>query len=345
MEVYFRVETIVKFTWTIENFYELVECRELHSETFFTGSYPWRIMITPKAANTGKGLSIYLDAVDIANAKTRSACFKLSLINEFCRKKTKTRTKNRHLFSSENVKFGYKSFISSDEFLSPNNGFLVDNTCTIVAEVFGYDDQNTDTNDDDEEHDDENTDTNDDDDEEEEEDDDSPKDTVLVDFKGLCRIEKEFVQLLEKVCSRRPNLVESHRKRNMSQKFNEWSFTTLGKVLQFLKTKKVKDMMNDDACKELQYLWEELEIVKFDDLSWLKEHVESALGMKNYMERGMKVKRLKGNVVALEGEVKSLKEKMIVAERDLEKARRELVKEEEGYVARDLNDELACEIL
>ncbi|XP_057745657.1 uncharacterized protein LOC130963572 [Arachis stenosperma] len=293
MEVYFRVETIVKFTWTIENFYELVECRELHSETFFTGSYAWRIMITPKAANTGKGLSIYLDAVDIANAKTRYAGFKLSLINEFCRKKTKTRTKNKHLFSSENVKFGYKSFISSDEFLSPNNGFLVDNTCTIVAE-------------------------------------------------GLCRIEKEFVQLLEKVCSKRPNLVESHRKRNMSQKFNEWSFTILGKVLQFLKTKKVKDMMNDDACKELQDLWEELEIAKFDDLSWLKEHVESALGMKNHMERGMKVKRLKGNVVALEGEVKSLKEKMIVAERDLEKARSELVKEEEGFVARDLNDELAC---
>ncbi|XLU46721.1 hypothetical protein S245_041535, partial [Arachis hypogaea] len=51
-----------------------------------------RIMITPKAANTGKGLSIYLDAVYIANAKTRYAGFKLSLINEFCRKKTKTRT-------------------------------------------------------------------------------------------------------------------------------------------------------------------------------------------------------------------------------------------------------------
>ncbi|RYR71600.1 hypothetical protein Ahy_A02g005837 [Arachis hypogaea] len=322
MEDHFRVETIVKFTWTIKNFYELVECRGLHSETFFTG----RIMITPKAANTGKGLSIYLDAVYIANAKTRYAGFKLSLINEFCRKKTKTRTKNKHLFSSENVKFGYKSFISSDEFLSPNNGFLVDNTCTIVAEVFGYDDQNTDTNDDNYQHD-ENTDTN---------DDESPKDNVLVDFKGLCRIEKEFVQLLEKVCSRRPNLVESHKKRNMSQKFNEWSFTTLGKVLQFLKTKKVKDMMNDDACKELQDLWEELEI----------EHVESALGTKNYMEkRGMKVKRLKGTVVALEGEVKSLKEKMIVAGRGLEKARRELVKEEEGYVARDLNDELACEIL
>ncbi|XLR12259.1 hypothetical protein HN51_048987 [Arachis hypogaea] len=263
MEDHFRVETIVKFTWTIKNFYELVECRGLHSETFFTGSYAWRIMITPKAANTGKGLSIYLDAVYIANAKTRYAGFKLSLINEFCRKKTKTRTKNKHLFSSENVKFGYKSFISSDEFLSPNNGFLVDNTCTIVAEVFGYDDQNTDTNDDNYQHD-ENTDTN---------DDESPKDNVLVDFKGLCRIEKEFVQLLEKVCSRRPNLVESHKKRNMSQKFNEWSFTTLGKVLQFLKTKKVKDMMNDDACKELQDLWEELEIVKFDDLSWLKRNM------------------------------------------------------------------------
>ncbi|MED6108140.1 hypothetical protein PIB30_020587 [Stylosanthes scabra] len=308
----FRVETIVRFSWTIENFSEL-ECKELYSDTFFTGPYPWRILITPKAANTGRGLSIYLDAVDTTNGRTRYAYFKLSLVNQLFRRRTKTKTKNKHLFGgTQSVRFGYKPLISSAEFLSPNNGFLVDDTCTIVAEVFVknsgyYDDENT--NDDDE--------------------DDGDDGNVLVDFKGLCKIDKEFVKLLEEVCSRHPNVVERHKKRKLSEKFNEWSFTALGKVLHFLKTKKVKDMMNDDACKELQYLWEELKIVKFDDLNWLKEHVESALGVKKHMEKEM------------EGEVKRFKEQMIVAETNLDIARRELEKEEEGFVVRDLNDDLA----
>ncbi|MED6108142.1 hypothetical protein PIB30_020589 [Stylosanthes scabra] len=313
----FQVETIVKYSWTIKNVSEL-ECMELYSDTFFTGPYPWRILITPKAANTGRGLSIYLEAVD-TNGGTRYAdYFNLHFqLLETC--------ENKHTFGcSKNVKFGYKSLISSAEFLSSSNGFLVDDTCTVVAEVLVkksiFDDYNH----------------------------SSPKD-VLVDFKGLCKIGKEFVQILEEVCSRHPNLVEIHRKRKMSEKFNEWLFTTLGKVLHFLKTKKVKDMLNDDACKELQYLWEELEMVKFDDdLSWLKKHVESALGVKKTVEWEMKVKRLKGSVDALEGEVKSFKEQMIVAERSLERARRELGKEKEGFVVSlviDLDDDLACEIL
>ena len=87
-----------------------------------------------------------------------------------------------------------------------------------------------------------------------------------MDFKDLGKIEKDFVQLLEEVCSKHPTLIEGHRKRNRSKRFIEWSFTALGRVLHFLKSKKVKDM-NDDTCKELQNLWEELETVRFDDLT------------------------------------------------------------------------------
>ena len=127
-----RVETFVKFTCTISDFSKL-ECRKLYSETFFTGCHPWylqltpilqwlyiiinkhvawsltqfrfvllicfgfafrRILIYPKAANTGRGLSIYLDAGDTANFPfgwSRSANLKLSLINQFNGKKTRTR--------------------------------------------------------------------------------------------------------------------------------------------------------------------------------------------------------------------------------------------------------------
>ena len=143
------------------------------------------------------------------------------------------------------------------------------------------------------------------------------------DFRGLGKIEKGFIQLLEELCSKHPTLIESQVKRNRSQRFTEWSFTALGRVLHFLKTKKVKDM-NDDTCKELQILWEELETFGFDDLTWLEPHVQSALGMKNYMERAVQVTKLKENVADLEVVMKNLKAKMAAAEVDLEIARKEL---------------------
>ncbi|MED6116831.1 hypothetical protein PIB30_103889, partial [Stylosanthes scabra] len=68
----------------------------------------------------------------------------------------------------------------------------------------------------------------------------------LVDFRGLCKIEKKFVQLLEEACFNHPTLIENQQKRNRTQKFIEWSFTALGRVLHFLNTKSVDDM-NDDA--------------------------------------------------------------------------------------------------
>ena len=204
------------------------------------------------------------------------------------------------------------------KFRDPSKGFLVRDTCIIVAEVSvnnsGHDNH-------------------------------SPLEMSsasfgeLTDFKGLGKIEKDFALLLEEACLKHPSLIESHRKRNRSQRFTEGSFTALGRVLHFLKTKKVKDM-NEDGFKELQNLWEELDIVRFDDLTWLEPHVKSALCMKSYMERAERVKKLKDNVVDLEEKIKSLKAKMATAEADLEVARKELMKAEEGFVNRGLDDEL-----
>ncbi|OIV90444.1 hypothetical protein TanjilG_01922 [Lupinus angustifolius] len=115
----------------------------------------------------------------------------------------------------------------------------------------------------------------------------------------------------------------------------------LGRVLHFLKTKKVKDM-NDVLFMDLQTLWEELETFKFD-LTWLEPHVQSALGMKSYMERAAEVKKMKENVTVREMEIKRLKAKMAAAEIDLEIAKRDLVKAEEGFEERDLDGELGYE--
>ncbi|BAT96187.1 hypothetical protein VIGAN_08308300 [Vigna angularis var. angularis] len=77
--------------------------------------------------------------------------------------------------------------------------------------------------------------------------------------------------------------------------------------------------MDDDACNHLQTLWEVLETCGFE-LSWLKLHVKSVLGMKTCVEKVLVVKRLEENVTTLEKilailemEAKTLKTKVIEA--------------------------------
>ncbi|MCI01322.1 ubiquitin carboxyl-terminal hydrolase family protein, partial [Trifolium medium] len=115
-------------------------------------------------------------------------------------------------------------------------------------------------------------------------------------------------------------------------------FATLGRVLYFLKTRKVKDM-NDQACKELQVLWDQLEKFKFD-LTWLEPHVQYALGMKSYAEKALQLEKLKENIVALELETERLKVKFAADEVNLDRER-DLLKAK-GYEVRDLDSELGC---
>jgi len=158
----------------------------------------------------------------------------------------------------------------------------------------------------------------------------------LVDLKGLGKIEQDFIPLLEEVCSRHPSLINSEKKR--TPRYVEWALTSLGRVLHFLKTKMVKEM-DEEACDHLQVLWEELETFKFD-LTWLESHVQSALGMKNYMERIVQVKKMKEKVSSLEMEAKMLEEKIIETKVNLEITRRELTKMIEGFVEYNLDDVL-----
>ncbi|CAK8544208.1 unnamed protein product [Lathyrus sativus] len=155
----------------------------------------------------------------------------------------------------------------------------------------------------------------------------------LMDFNDFGQIEKALVPLLDEVCAQHPSLIECQQKR--SQKFREWAFNALGRILYFLKTKKMKDM-NDIACNELQIFWEELEHFGFD-LSWLEPHVQSALGMKGYFKKLDEVEKLKDNEALLELEMMRLKAKMVALEVNWH-AVKEL--EEEDFEEKDLDVEL-----
>lgn len=158
----------------------------------------------------------------------------------------------------------------------------------------------------------------------------------LIDFKSLVPEEAAFIPLWEEVCSWHLSLVENQRRR--SPRFILWAFIALGRVLHFLKTKKIRDMGEDDSM-HLQVLWEELQSFGFD-LTWLEPHVQSALGAKAYLERVKHVKNLRDNVATLEIEMRKLKAKLAVAEVDLEIARRDLAEVENGFEERDMDAEL-----
>lgn len=192
--------------------------------------------------------------------------------------------------ATENIR-GYPEFIPLDKLCDPSSGFIVNDTCVIEARIFLSKSEAEQT-------------------------------WEFMDFKGLGEIEKAFVPLLEEVCSWHPSLVDCQRKRR--RKYSELAFTTLGEVLHFLKTKKVKDM-DDDECKHLQNLWEELETFGFD-LSWLVAHYQYALDMKGYRKKVEHVKRMEEKVDALELE--------------LEVARRELVSLKEVVEEKHLDAKL-----
>ncbi|RXI05099.1 hypothetical protein DVH24_006356 [Malus domestica] len=161
----------------------------------------------------------------------------------------------------------------------------------------------------------------------------------LLEFRGLGLIEKAFVPLLEEACSLHPSLIECVRKKN--RKVVECALTALGGLLHFLKTTKVKDM-NGDAFTHLRSLWEDVEMFRFD-LAWLEPHVQSALGMKKFLERARRVKRLREDVEALDNEKKRRSAALAVTEAELEEAKRELAKEEEGFNEKDMDSELGCD--
>ncbi|XP_028960614.2 uncharacterized protein [Malus domestica] len=159
----------------------------------------------------------------------------------------------------------------------------------------------------------------------------------LMDFRGLGKIDKDYVPFLEEVCLLHPSLIECQRKR--SRVFTEWAFTALGRLLHFLKTTKGKDMIEAPCEEHLQLLWEELGTFKFD-LAWLEPHVQSALGMKKFVERERHVTKLRNNVDALDIEIKRLKAWLTVAEVEFVDAKTDMGEAEESFVAINMDSEL-----
>ncbi|MED6113051.1 ubiquitinyl hydrolase [Stylosanthes scabra] len=115
-----------------------------------------------------------------------------------------------------------------------------------------------------------------------------------VDFKGKGVVDIVYVPLLEKVCNDHPSLLESERRR--SYEYSGWAFNALGRVLHFLETTRVEEMMNNlEACEWLKMLWDEVQVFGFE-LSWLVPQVEFALNMEKLMREVEKLEEEKKSI-------------------------------------------------
>ncbi|CAN6567015.1 unnamed protein product [Malus baccata var. baccata] len=410
----------VTFTWKIEKFSRL-RSQKHYSDGFNVGDFEWQIVVYPKGSSGIPGtqdLSIYLkvaDASALPSGWSKYAQFTLTVVNQVKYDKSIT-VETKHVFCASKRDWGFTSFMPLSELCDVAQGFIVNDTCVVEAEVAvsqvdymaevqetwfcppiqpshhederqGYSDveavqltapiseqvlafqdapsfkqkqTNADfdqvlissvavttpssaqvlalwdgpsdgqvwTGGDDspvgspigKEH----------------EQKTSAPVGELMDFRGLGKIDKAFVPFLEEVCLLHPSLIECQRKR--SPMFTEWAFTALGRLLHFLKTNKGTDM-NEEACEQLRLLWEELESFRFD-LAWLQPHIQSALGMKKFVERELEVKELRNNMDALKIEVKRLKARLNLAELDFEDAKRDMGEAEQSFVEINMDSEL-----
>ncbi|XP_045794341.1 MATH domain and coiled-coil domain-containing protein At3g58370-like [Trifolium pratense] len=321
-----NTEIFEKFTWKIENFSRW-NVDEIYSEPFILGGYPWRIQLLPKGYAYKKEevdedendyLSIYLEAVkttNMAEGWSRYVKYKLVIFNQLNSNRTISEEGKQDFNAAEGGVWGFPSFMTLTELHDPEMGFIVKDACIIGAEVFVFKSTL-----------------------------EKPMNraasfTISV-ASGNQNGDVEVEVPMPNPEVQDPKLetispVSTHIDAE-SRKFNDLVFAALGRVLYFLKTRKVKDM-NDQACKELQIFWDELKKFKID-LTWLEPQVQSALGMKSFVEKALQVENLKENIVVIELEADRLKAKLAAAEVSLD-VERDLLKAKD-IKERDLDSEL-----
>ncbi|XP_030457820.2 MATH domain and coiled-coil domain-containing protein At3g58410-like [Syzygium oleosum] len=96
----------------------------------------WRILIFPKGNNT-EHLSIYLDVADserLPSGWSRNAHFKLILVDQNNYGNSRIKGKEHNFTARESV-CGFTSFIPLSEVRDSRNGYLVNDTLMVVAEI------------------------------------------------------------------------------------------------------------------------------------------------------------------------------------------------------------------
>ncbi|CAK8544215.1 unnamed protein product [Lathyrus sativus] len=293
------VEKFEKFTCKIENFSRFN--RSVYHEYFVLCGYPWKINLYPKGNKEDNYLSIYLEAVKTASMSdgwSRHVKFKLAVFNQFNTNFSIIK-ECKTMFEASNVSWGWNCFMPLVEFHDPENVFIVNDGCIVGVEIIVY------------------------------------KSTYEKQLSQASNFTFENQTGYMEVEDSVPNLQTHDLTKDPDA---ELGFAAIGRVIYFLKSRKVKDM-NEQACKELQALWCDLAKFKFD-LTWLEPHAQSALGMKFFVEKVLSVEKLKEKIIFLEFETARLKEKLVTDEFNMD-IEIDLLKAK-GLKEIDLDSKLGC---
>jgi hypothetical protein len=214
----------------------------------------------------------------------------------------------KHDFNANEHDWGFTYFMTLDNLHDPKDGFIVENACIVGAEVFVCKSSH------------------------------EKQVNQEVNLNASLAFGCQTGHMEVEVLRTEPESTNVVCNESTKQADAELMSAALGKVIYFLKTRKVKDM-NEQACKELQVLWDQLEKFQFD-FTWLKPHVKYALGVKSYVEKALEFEKLTENTVVLELEIERLKAKSFAAKLNLD-AERNLLKAK-GFEKIDLDSQLGC---
>ncbi|MED6145252.1 hypothetical protein PIB30_023495 [Stylosanthes scabra] len=324
------------FTWKIEDFTKK-DITKLCSKAFKIRGYTWKLLVHP-LRNHVNHFSLYLMVADSLPPYgwTRNTFFKLALINQVDRRKSIVK-ETQQRFNGGHRCWG-SFFMNLKDFHDHRQGYLVRNTCIIEAHICVSNflpplDTNiiNPINDDDSILDNDNNNNP-----------PPPSSTNHVQSSGdeitispsPSSSQSSSRSSPKEVCTWHPSLL--HSQKNRTQGFRLWAFTSLGQVLHFLKTKKVKEI-DDNDIKKLQGLWDELEKSSGFELDWLQPYVEAFLGVKAHLQKTKKLKKLVDHVVGLEIKMKKLRGELAAAEAEFEVARKDLSQVRKGFQKMDVN--------
>lgn len=127
---------MTKFTWRIENF-SLLEAKDLYSLTFVVNENKWRLLLYPKGSKKDQHLSMYLRVADSYSLPAEWSIptkFRISIVNQIDPNKT-VKKELEHTFKSGKNGWGWPSFMELSKLHDKSEGYLVEDTCLIEAEV------------------------------------------------------------------------------------------------------------------------------------------------------------------------------------------------------------------
>ncbi|KAI3894784.1 hypothetical protein MKX03_023579 [Papaver bracteatum] len=128
-----ELSSSTKFVWKIDYFTNLNAHEGVYSDVFSVGASKWRAQIYPKGyRKVYDHLSLYLCPVDLA--KSVHVKFSFAVTSQTNCNNTNPK-EGVHNFEIASRGHGWKKFMRLSELHDPDEGYIVNDTCIIEAEV------------------------------------------------------------------------------------------------------------------------------------------------------------------------------------------------------------------